>query len=352
LHALLLTTSGTGSISQSNPAGAIQITAGTAVSVGATPPHLAFIAPPPASVIAGAAIGSAGIKVAVESSSGAVLTGNSSTVTLTLHGGTFTHGTTTASATAVNGLATFTGLAIDTAATGYTLTASDSSRAVTSATSPAFNIVPGPITPKAVIFRATVGHAATAAVATFTVPDLYAVAGNFTASIIWGDAQTSVPGVIVKNSAGKFTVSGTHMYSALSPKAGYTIKVTIRETGGLASTITTTGIVTAAPLVAMTLPAMTATVNTTMTTKAVAAFQDHNSLHTSAATYTGTIAWGDGSSSTATFKLSSTTAAVATFWHVIGTHKYTRTGTFTVIATIKEPAANLTLTLKTVVHVV
>ena len=64
------------------------------------------------------------VSVAVTDSSGSTLPTNSSTVTLTLNGGTFSGGATTATATAVNGVATFTNLVI-TAAGTYTLTATD-----------------------------------------------------------------------------------------------------------------------------------------------------------------------------------------------------------------------------------
>jgi hypothetical protein len=68
------------------------------------------------------------VTVAVEDSAGSTLPGDTSTVTLTLSGGTFTGGGTTASAAAVAGVATFSTLSI--AGNGmYTLTASDGSLA-------------------------------------------------------------------------------------------------------------------------------------------------------------------------------------------------------------------------------
>ncbi len=77
------------------------------------------------------------VAVSLEDGFGNVATGNASTVTLTLNGGTFFGGGTTATAQAVNGVATFNSLVLTTPGT-YTLTATDPSLA--SATSFAFTI--------------------------------------------------------------------------------------------------------------------------------------------------------------------------------------------------------------------
>jgi hypothetical protein len=80
------------------------------------------------------------VTVAVEDASGNTVTGDSSTVTLTLNGGTFAGGSSTATAAAVNGVATFGNLIINAAGT-YTLTASDGS--LTGATSSSFTVAAG-----------------------------------------------------------------------------------------------------------------------------------------------------------------------------------------------------------------
>jgi hypothetical protein len=77
------------------------------------------------------------VTVAVEDSVGSTLTSNTSTVTLTLNGGTFSGGGTTATATAVNGVATFPSLTIPNNGI-YTLTATDGS--LTSALSNQFSV--------------------------------------------------------------------------------------------------------------------------------------------------------------------------------------------------------------------
>ncbi|HEY8747446.1 MAG TPA: hypothetical protein VIM11_05710 [Tepidisphaeraceae bacterium] len=100
--------------------------------------QLAFTQPP-AATVAGVAINNniGGVKITVQDSLGNTLSGDSSTVTLTLNGGTFAGGGTTATTNAVNGIATFASLVIN-AAGSYTLTATDGS--LTPLTSASFSI--------------------------------------------------------------------------------------------------------------------------------------------------------------------------------------------------------------------
>ncbi len=99
---------------------------------------LAF-AQQPTNTAAGMAISPA-VTVAVQDALGNTVTGNTSTVTLTLSGGTFAGGSSTVSAAAVNGVATFSSLVIN-AAGSYTLTASDGT--LTGVTSTSFAITAG-----------------------------------------------------------------------------------------------------------------------------------------------------------------------------------------------------------------
>ena len=92
----------------------------------------------PTAATAGATISPA-VTVTVEDYAGNTVSTDESTVTLTLTGGTFAGGGTTATATAANGIATFNGLIIN-AIGNYTLTASDDS--LTEATSGEFTVSP------------------------------------------------------------------------------------------------------------------------------------------------------------------------------------------------------------------
>jgi hypothetical protein len=115
--------------------GSVSATAYVNVNDGA-PTALTFTQKPPTATASSANF-STDVIVAVEDAVGATVTGDASTVTLTLSSGTFASGGTTVTAQAVNGVATFSNLAI--ANTGnYTLTATDGS--LTSAVSNGFYI--------------------------------------------------------------------------------------------------------------------------------------------------------------------------------------------------------------------
>ena len=116
--------------------GSVSATAYVNVNDGAST-ALAFTQQPPTTTASSGNF-SSDVIVAVEDAAGATVTGDTSTVTLTLSsGGTFAGGTTMVTAQAVNGIATFSNLAI--ASSGnYTLIATDGS--LTSAVSNGFYI--------------------------------------------------------------------------------------------------------------------------------------------------------------------------------------------------------------------
>jgi PhoPQ-activated pathogenicity-related protein len=97
-----------------------------------------------------------------------------------------------------------------------------------------FTVVDASITATGVKVVAIEGSSFTAPVATFSDPNPGAAAGDFTASINWGDGQFS-PGVVAASGTGGFIVTGTHTY----PLEGrYTIQVTVNDVGGSHATST------------------------------------------------------------------------------------------------------------------
>ncbi|MFL5824237.1 MAG: hypothetical protein ACJ764_12450, partial [Solirubrobacteraceae bacterium] len=72
---------------------------------------------------------------------------------------------------------------------------------------------------------ATDGTAFSGDVATFSDTDTDTPAGDFTATIDWGDGTSSAG--VVSGSAGSFTVSGSHTYS--SPPGSYPVTVTLSD---------------------------------------------------------------------------------------------------------------------------
>ena len=172
-------------------------------------------------------------------------------------------------------------------------------------------------------------------VATFTDPDPFATAGEYSASINWGDASSS-SGTISGPIGGPFTVTGTHTYA---DEGSYTITVTITDTDNTpnSATVTDSVTVTDAPI--------TATCATPATSLQafsgnVANLVDGNPI-APASDFTATINWGDASSS------SGTVSGGGPFL-VSGSHTYGSTGYYTITTTITDDGGSTVTTSCTV----
>jgi hypothetical protein len=153
------------------------------------------------------------VAVSLEDGFGNVATGNTSIVTLTLSGGTFFGGGTTATAAAVNGVASFNNLVLLAAGT-YTLTATDTG--LTSATSFAFTIGTHALT---IIDDNNASNTGTIPQVVYSTP-----------TTNWVEASTSLPnnngGTFTSDSTGGDTATVTFtgtlitLYAALTPGGG------------------------------------------------------------------------------------------------------------------------------------
>jgi hypothetical protein len=177
--------------------------------------------------------------------------------------------------------------------------------------------------------NATAGVALTGIIANFTDGDPSGTANDFTATITWGDGQTSL-GQLQANSSGGFEVTGTHSYA----QAGtYQTTVTIVDTAG--ATASPTGSVNVA---ANTDPPLAAVGMTFQPTEQstfsgiVATFTDADPAG-STGDYIAQINWGDGFVSTATI---SADAKVAGQFDVSGTHSYPEDGSYAVAVQISD----------------
>jgi hypothetical protein len=156
------------------------------------------------------------------------------------------------------------------------------------------------------------------AVATFTDNVTSDAAGDFTATIVWGDGTTTSGTVVGSN--GSFTVEGGHTYA---DEAGEPVSVTLTHTADQAQA-TASGNVAVAEgdvLTAHSTPIFAA-VNRAFS-GAVATFTDADTA-TAAGDFTATINWGDGTTTTGTVVGSNGAFTVD------GTHTYATTGFFTV----------------------
>ncbi|HEX3526440.1 MAG TPA: IPTL-CTERM sorting domain-containing protein [Thermoanaerobaculia bacterium] len=172
-------------------------------------------------------------------------------------------------------------------------------------------------------FAAPPGVSFTTTVATFSDTLTTAVASDFTATIDWGDATTS-PGT-VSGGGGTFQVSGTHTYASAG---NFSVMVTLSDDkpGTATATVTSTAHVAAGlqvTAVNFTTPEHAAFNGT------VANFSDSDTNQT-AATFTATINWGDGTTTAGTVTGGSGVFSVS------GQHTYADEGSFTTTVTVTE----------------
>jgi uncharacterized protein (TIGR03118 family) len=184
------------------------------------------------------------------------------------------------------------------------------------------------LTDPGVDIRATEGGPFSGVVSTFSDSSPLAQAGDFVATIDWGDGTTS-PGSVTATSPGRFRVAGTHTYSSAG---AFTIGVTVRDNEHNSVSDTSTATVADVPLSAQGTP-VRATPRTTFT-GSPATFTDTNPNAT-AGQFRAVIAWGDGTTSTGTVVAHGATTRDATFL-VSGSHAYSRKGTFLVTITIVD----------------
>ncbi|HVC97874.1 MAG TPA: choice-of-anchor Q domain-containing protein, partial [Pirellulales bacterium] len=178
----------------------------------------------------------------------------------------------------------------------------------------------------AVALSATEGAALTGTtVATFAAPGPAAAAGDFSATIEWGDGSTTA-GSVSGTAATGFTVVGTHTYAEESGSLALTVVV---QGDGETAEIHGSAYVADAALSATGGFTMTAAEDATVS-GAVAAFTDADAGGT-AGDYTATIAWGDGTTSSGTI----TTVAGGGF-AVIGAHAFAEEATPSITVTISD----------------
>jgi ELWxxDGT repeat protein len=175
--------------------------------------------------------------------------------------------------------------------------------------------------------RTTEGKAFTGTVATITDGNPLGKAGDFTATIKWGDGTTST-GTVAQTGPGKFAVQGVHTYAVAGT---YTVTVSAKDAGGSAATALSTFLVDDAPLTAVP-PKTLATVTPAVPSQTVVAgFTDANPLAT-AGQFVATIDWGDGTTSAGAVSR----AAGQPFFVVAGSHRYAKPGSYKVTTTIRD----------------
>jgi hypothetical protein len=183
-----------------------------------------FFAQQPISTTAGQEISPA-VRVDITDQYANLITSNTSTVTLTLSGGTFAGGSATVSAAASSGVATFSTLTIDTAGS-YTLKASDGS--LTAATSASFTV--SPAGPSKFIITAPASVKAGASFSlTLTVEDAYGnIVTNYTGTVHFSstDKKATLPSNYTFTNSDK----GVHTFTGVVLRTRGNQKITIADT--------------------------------------------------------------------------------------------------------------------------
>jgi hypothetical protein len=173
-------------------------------------------------------------------------------------------------------------------------------------------------------FSAPSGVSFTTTAATFHDSLTSAAAADFTATIDWGDATTS--GGTITGGGGSFQVSGTHTYASTGT---FTVSVTLADDAPGAATATATSTAhVAGSGVAVTGTNVSAQEGMAFN-GTVATFSDSDTSKT-AASFTSTIAWGDGTTTAGTITGSSGSFTVS------GQHTYADEGSFTTTVTVTE----------------
>jgi len=159
----------------------------------------------------------------------------------------------------------------------------------------------------------TEGAALLRTVASFEDADPKGAVGDYTASIDWGDGQ-STSGTIVANGA-IFDVNALHQYAA---DGTYSITVVAQDAGGALATIDSTAAV--ADSLAAKPVALNVIGNKSFGPATVATFTDADNSKPLASDYTATITWDDGTTTSGTFYVQG--SGVGATFSVLGTHHF------------------------------
>ncbi len=176
----------------------------------------------------------------------------------------------------------------------------------------------------------TEGVALTGVIATFTDADPGGTVTDYTASIAWGDGNTSAGTIAYNSSLGYFTVTGTDTYA---DEGTYHPNVSIQDAGGAGVGVIGTVTVADAALT-LTASAISA-VEGAPYNGTVATFTDANTLAT-ASDFTATITWGDTTSSSGVITYNSSTHQ----FQVAAGHTYAEEGSYSAGVTIHDVGGN------------
>jgi hypothetical protein len=175
-------------------------------------------------------------------------------------------------------------------------------------------------------FTVAQGTAFNGTIATFTDSDPASPIGEYSASIDWGDGNTTAASSVSGN-AGSFTVGAQHTYTL---EGSYSVTVTVVKTE-TKSSITMSGKATATVTDVLAVTADDFSIVEGMQfSGTVATFTDSDTT-TTAVDFSAVIDWGDGNTTAA-----STVSGGSGAFTVTGAHTYAHEGSYTFTVTITE----------------
>ncbi|QEH34697.1 hypothetical protein OJF2_32380 [Aquisphaera giovannonii] len=170
-------------------------------------------------------------------------------------------------------------------------------------------------------------------IGSFTSTNATAKPTDFTATIAWGDGNSSAANVSGTSTPGLFLVRGANLYS----KAGnYPVSVTVQDASGNRTTILSTAVVGpptslhASGMVAQ----FTAGVSPSATVPALVGGFTSSDLTAQASAFAASIDWGDGTSSAGTVAASPDTPGL---FLVSGTNAYATAGPYPIKIAVSGP---------------
>ena len=194
------------------------------------------------------------------------------------------------------------------------------------------------LTPTGLPVTGIEGVAFTGVVATFTDANAAAIAGDFAASINWGDGSPNSVGIIAANNSGGFNITGTHTYALQGTKS---IAATVTGNGGGTAVAHSTMTVNDSPLTS-TGVTLANTVNVPLSNVVVASFVDPNLLD-GASHFSAIITWENGATSAGTIVQTS-----PGHYNVTGSYTYTTTGAKAPSVFIQDGGGQITTANSTV----
>jgi hypothetical protein len=155
------------------------------------------------------------------------------------------------------------------------------------------NVADAALTAAGTTIASTEGASFAGIVASFTDANPNGAAGEFAATITWGDGRTS-SGTITANAGGGFAVTGTHTYAEEGVNV---VAVTITDAGGNIATANGTANVADAALGVVSQATVAGFQNITTGQQSLAVFSDAGGVESAMGEYRANIDWGDGTPS-------------------------------------------------------